>query len=95
MTYTKNYLVAVALGLFATGAQAQYRCVENGRTVLTDHVLLRRNKEINSYKRSPRTLSAMLAIQRTRQHPVVGEVKHSTKQMSAVLFHRTRTPSFR
>ena len=36
MTYTKNYLVAVALGLFASVAQAQYRCVENRRTVLTD-----------------------------------------------------------
>ena len=32
----KNFLVAIAIGLFASAAQAQYKCVENGRTVLTD-----------------------------------------------------------
>ena len=32
----KHYFVAITLGFISTVAQAQYRCVENGRTVLTD-----------------------------------------------------------
>lgn len=32
----QNFLATIALALLATTAHAQYRCVENGRTILTD-----------------------------------------------------------
>ena len=32
----KKLLAAITLGVFATAAHAQYRCVEDGRTLLTD-----------------------------------------------------------
>lgn len=32
----QNFLAAIVLALLATAAHAQYRCMENGRTILTD-----------------------------------------------------------